>query len=109
MDTIAFPYLFWVLGVLPAFGIISLDYVRKNKYTAKKKRYLIGILYQTGLFVLTLAAANAEKIVLFPRKAPVPYSLDLCRSLHDSSFRMDEIPIAWDRYGRKAAPPPISS
>jgi membrane protease YdiL (CAAX protease family) len=70
MDTIAFPYLFWVLGVLPAFGIISLDYVRKNKYTAKKERYLIGILYQTGLFVLTLAAADAEKIVLFPRKAP---------------------------------------
>lgn len=70
MDTIALPYLFWVLGVLPALGIISLDYMPKNKPNAKRKGYLIGILYLSGFLVFTLAAADAEKIVLFPPKVP---------------------------------------
>jgi len=70
MDTIAIPYLFWVLGVLPALGVISLGYIRKNNPTAKKKGYSIVILFLTGLFVFTLAAADAEKIVLFPSKVP---------------------------------------
>jgi membrane protease YdiL (CAAX protease family) len=70
MDTIAVPYLFWVLGLLPAFGVISLHYVPKNKRPRKKKGYLIGTLLLAVLFVFTLAAAEAEKIVLFPSKAP---------------------------------------
>jgi hypothetical protein len=70
MDTIAFPYLFWVLCFLPAFGVISLHYTGKSKPTAKKKSYPMAILYLAGLLVFTLAAAGAEKIVLFPRKAP---------------------------------------
>ena len=72
MDTIAFPYLYWVLGVLPAFGVFSLSYTRRNKATAKKKRYLTLIFFLAGLLVFTFAAAQAEKIVLFPPQAPSP-------------------------------------
>jgi membrane protease YdiL (CAAX protease family) len=70
MDTIALPYLYWVLGFLPALGVFSLHYTRKGKPTAKTKRYSMGILSLAGLLVFTLAAAQAEKIVLFPPKAP---------------------------------------
>jgi membrane protease YdiL (CAAX protease family) len=72
MDTIALPYLFCVLGLLPAIGVISLDHVQRNKPPNKKKRYSIAILFQTGLLVFTVAAAGAEKIVLFPPQVPSP-------------------------------------
>jgi len=48
MDTIAFPYLYWVLGVLPAFGVFSLSYTRRNKATAKKKGHLTLIFFLAG-------------------------------------------------------------
>ena len=70
MDTIAFPYLFHILCVLPAFGVVSWIYLRTNEPPAKKKRHLLTICAQIWLLVYTLAAAAAEKIDLFPPKLP---------------------------------------
>lgn len=100
MDTIAFPYLFCVLGLLPAIGVISLDYVRRNKPPTKKKGYSLAILFQTWLLVSTLVAAAAEKIVLFPRKVPSPTAW-ICGAIFIAVV-LAWIKFRWHRVGREA-------
>ncbi len=69
-DTIAIPYLFFVVGVLPALGFFSWDYLRSHKTGPKKKRYSRAIFMQVWLLAFTLVAAKAENINLLPTKPP---------------------------------------
>jgi len=70
MDTITIPYLFSVLCLAPALGVLAWHYLRRNDSVSKNKRYASGIALQVWLFVFTIAAAAAQKIDLFPAKPP---------------------------------------
>ena len=71
MDTVALPFLFVVLLVMPGLGIYSWYYLGKSKPRLPKKRgYRLAISAQVWLFVMTLAAAAAHKITLLPPRHP---------------------------------------
>ncbi len=71
MDSIAIPFLLYVLLFLPGVGIYSWHYLqKKNPALPKKKGYRLAVRAQIWLLVLTLVAAAAHKIILFPPRQP---------------------------------------
>lgn len=71
MDSIALPFLFYVLLFVPGLGVYSWYYLQKKSATVPKpKRYRFGISSLVWLLVLTLVVAAAHKITLFPPTRP---------------------------------------
>src|SRR5258708_23296378 len=71
MDTVAIPFLLYVLLFIPGWGVYSWHYLRKKSPTVpKRKRYRVGISSLVWLLLITLVAAAAHKITLFPPTRP---------------------------------------